>query len=131
MATMAAREIVELTLRRLRVLSAGETASGDDYRDAEIMLAAMFSELVDKEGWPITFALDAVPEWAQLPLAQMLAFEIAPEYGIAVPRTQWWEGRTRIRRHLFPSDLPLRGDIDEDGTVSESEADLADRSVFF
>ena len=64
-------------------------------------------------------------------VAQMLSVELGPSYGRVAPRTQWFWGLTRLRRHAFPDDRTARADLDEDGTVDEGEQLASDRAVFF
>lgn len=128
MALATANEVAELALRQLGVIAAGEAMSADAARDTVTAFNRLLAEL-DREGYPLGFTADTVPEWAQMPLAQMLMFEVSLEYGLTPVRQQWWEARARLRRHVFPDDRPAFDDFDEDGTIEDGEAEAAKRSL--
>lgn len=129
--TKTANDICKKALLDLGVLAEGEAMPAAMYQDALQTLESLFSELTDKEEFPFTWALSVTPDWAFIPLAQMLSVELAPSYGRPVPRNQWFWGMQRLRRHAFPDDRGLRADLDEDGTVDTDEQFWSDRGAFF
>lgn len=132
--TKTANDICEKALRDLGVLAEGEEMSAAAYQDALAHLNSLFEELTgatNGEAFPFTWALSATPEWAFIPLSQMLSVELAPSYGRPVPRNQWFWGMQRLRRHAFPDDRGARADLDEDGTVTTDEQYWSDRGAFF
>lgn len=80
MATMTAAEIRDMALEHIGVKAAGQSASAEDASLTEKVITAVVSRFA-RDGL-ITFAESAVPEWAQLALRDLVAFEISPSFGV-------------------------------------------------
>ena len=67
-------------LRRLNLVEAGESANGDDDAAAQDAYVAIYGELeaLGSVGWAIT---DTVPAQFVEPLVQLIAHDLAPDYG--------------------------------------------------
>lgn len=79
MATMTAAEIRDLVLEHIGVKAAGQAVSAEDASLTEKAITAVVSSL--KRDGLATFPETAVPEWAQLPLRDIVAFEVSPSFG--------------------------------------------------
>lgn len=123
------QDVISKALRQLGVLGQGEVASAEDYAQANETLDALFAETNAAQGffWPWT--LDTVSDAAFLPLSYLLASEIAPGYELPGPSRS--AAIARLRALQFPDDRPLRGDYDDNGTVTQAEQDAADRAAYY
>lgn len=123
-------DCVTVALRRLAVLSVDTEPSADEYKFAGDSLDMLFEEVkVAPHSMPFTWTLAEIPDAACRPLGWLLAVDIAPQYEKpAEPRSR---AMARLREYAFPNDLPLLGDLDEDGTVSDAEAEAALLARFF
>lgn len=68
-------------LRRLNLVQAGQSAPGEDDAAAQDVYTALYGEL-DSQGsvaWSIT---DEVPSQFVEPLVQLIAHDLAPDYGV-------------------------------------------------
>lgn len=84
MATMSASDMADFVLERLGVKAQGQAASGAEGQTALVVVEAVFAQL-QRDG-VASFELSAIPEWAQLPFANMVAVELAPSFGITGER---------------------------------------------
>lgn len=86
----------ETALRALRligVVAQDEPATADQMRGALDVLESLWAELLTEA--PATWGLaTGIPPEAFVPLAQFLAAELAPEYGVAAPMTR---ARAKLR----------------------------------
>lgn len=122
-------DVVQQAHRRLGVLSADEEATADQIAFGGEVLDALFAELNSVHSLGFTWDLTAVPDAAFLPLAGCLAVEIAPHYEIAAePRSR---AIMRLRAYALPDDRTDERDLDESGTVSETEADVFERALYY
>lgn len=73
-------DLYRKTLEELQVVAAGESADGDDTRIVSEKYAALYQQLagMDLVGWGPT---DDVPDYAALPLTQILAYVCALPFG--------------------------------------------------
>ena len=82
--TMNLHELRQKVLEHLGVVALGETLSADD---AKIIDEAAYGVHAALQGRNIApFALDDIPIWAQLPLRDAVAFEVAHTFGIEPER---------------------------------------------
>lgn len=72
------------TLVYLTVAPAGVTPPADDTNTATEVSQSVYEQMRKLGLAP--FAVSAVPEWAQQPLKKILAYELAPEFGISGQR---------------------------------------------
>lgn len=122
-------EVVAQAHRHLGLLSADETASADQDAYAGSILDALFAEMNLVQNMQFTWTVDETPDAAFLPLSGLLATEIAPHYGVASePRSR---AIMRLRAYAFTDDRTDSRDYDNDGTVSDEEADAAVRALYY
>lgn len=122
-------DVINTALRRIQVLSADEPADKDMIAYAGSLLDGVFAEVNEVQGMAFTWALDATPAAAHLPLAYLLAVEVAPHYGRpAEPRSR---AMGRLRAYAFPDDRTDSRDLDGDGIVSDAEAEAGKQAAYF
>jgi len=122
-------DVISAALRRIGVLAADEAAEADAEAYAGEALDALFAEVKQVHAMPFTWTLEETPDAAFLPMAYLLATEIAPHYERpSEPRSR---AMGRLRAYAFPDDRDLRADYDEDGTVSVDEQDAYDRAAYY
>lgn len=114
------RDVITQALRRIGVLSADESPSASQWDHAEATLDAVFAEFSSVQG-SISWALDATPNAALIPLADILAAEIAPHFDVAGPNRS--RAVLRLRAALMPDNRPDPRDYDGDDSVTADEAD--------
>jgi len=122
-------DVIQQAHRQIGVLSADEEATADQESFAGEVLDTLFAEVTAVHSLTITWTLSAVPDSAFLPLARLLATEIASHYEVAT------EPRSRaLMRYLAvvnPDNRTDSRDYDDDGTVSDEEADAAERALYY
>lgn len=124
-----ALEVIAMAHRRLGLLSADEQVSADQSAFAGDVLEGMFAEIKEVQGMQFAWGINEVPLAAFLPLSYLLAAEIAPHYEVASePRHR---AMARLRAYAFPNDLPDSRDLDDDGVVTDEEADAAERALYY
>ena len=122
-------DVIAMAHRRLGVLSADDVPSADMDAFATDTLTALFDELATVHRVDVAWDLDTVPQAAFLPLSYLLAAEIAQHYERpAEPRLR---ALNRFLAYAFPDDRPDSRDLDEDGTVTDDEAEAGKRAVYF
>jgi hypothetical protein len=118
-------DIIALAHRRLGVLTATEIPTPDQNAYGGDVLDALCADLL-AQGIPIL--ADAVPDSIALPVAHLLAVELAPHYEVA-PRDARPRLMARIRANAFPDDrpdpVPL---VDDYGFLGDDEWDVAARA---
>lgn len=89
MATMSSAELAEQVLSFLGVKAQGQNPSADDLD----LVTKTLDSVVDglRPTATVTFALTAIPEWAQIPLKEMVAHKVAPHFGRQQNLNQWRE----------------------------------------
>lgn len=122
-------DVIQTALRRIQVLSADEPADADMVAYAGDLLDGLFAEAKEVQGMPFTWALDSTPAAARLPLGYLLAVEVAPHYGRPAERRS--TAMARLRAYAFPDDREDPRDTDEDGTVSDAEAEAYKKTAYF
>lgn len=122
-------DVIAMALRRLAIVSADTAVSADQGGFVGDTLDALFLELRSVHGLPTTWVLEATPDEGFLPLSYLLATEVAQHFEVpSEPRSR---AMGRLRAYMHPSDLPLRGDTDEDGAISEAEENASNRAQFY
>ncbi|MDP5216699.1 hypothetical protein Q5Y75_05670 [Ruegeria sp. 2205SS24-7] len=114
-------DIVTRALRKIQVVSVAEVPEAEDAADATTILEALFEDLKDTQELSLAWSLDATPDAAFLPLADILASEIAPTYGKAGPSRSGAIARLRAYH--------INDDREQPWTEEEVEAD--DRAAFY
>lgn len=84
MATMTAAEMADRVLENLGIKAAGESASAEDATLAIEAVTSVRAELV-RDGIA-QWAADVIPEWAQLPVRDLVSFELRNAFGLAGER---------------------------------------------
>jgi hypothetical protein len=124
-----ASEVVAQAHRYLGVLSVDEAVSGDQASFGASVLEGVLAEAATAHGLTFTWTSAAVPDGVWLPLSRLLASELASHYERpAEPSSRAW---TRFRAAVQPDDREDIRDLDEDGTVSDEEADAALRAAYY
>ena len=122
------REIATRALRRIGVVAHDEAATADQYAVAEDALVSLYAELNASNGFSMTFGPDAVPDDYFLPMAYLLAVEIAPDFTRPAPdRRNTALLRLRGADHVYVRDM----DFNEDGVTTQDEIDTFDRGAYF
>ena len=121
-------EIVELALRELRVLSTDENASADQIGYVGDIADLAFAEFTATHQ-AVTWTLADVPDAVARPFAQLVAADAAEHYGRPAPLRSRALGR--ILAAIRQDDREDRRDVDEDGTISEDEADAGLRALYY
>ena len=122
-------DVINIALRRLKILSADNAATADMADYAGDILDSLFAEVKEVHAMPFTWTLAATPSAALLPLGYLLAVEVAPHYNQpSEPRSR---AMARLRAYAFPDDRTDRRDSDADGVVSDAEAAAAARATYF
>ena len=80
--TVSTLAVIEQAFRRLGIKSEDEALTADQRAYAEATLDALHAEL--SQAAPMTFWPSAIPQSLVIPLANLLAVEIGPSYGVAV-----------------------------------------------
>ena len=124
-----ASDAIAVALRRIKVLAVDENATPADEAYCDGILTALFAELPVTNNIEFTWDLTAIPEGALIPLGNLLAVEVANTYNQPSERRSRAVGR--LRSFMFESDLPLRGDMDDDGVVSEAEQAADDEARYY
>ena len=88
-------EVVAQAHRTLGVLATDENPSADMISYAGTTLDALVEELAYVQGLGVPFDSDDTPDELFLPMADYLASEIAPHYGVAGPARSRAIGRIR------------------------------------
>jgi hypothetical protein len=97
---MAARiDIIQMALRRINVVAEDEPATADQEAYVGSVLDSLYAEIA-LESYPL-WSLADVPDASVRPLANLLAVEIAPDYGRPAPATRgqaWRRLMATVRR---------------------------------
>ena len=122
-------DVINSALRRIAIISVREEAEADMVLYAGGVLDSLFDELKTVHKMAFTWDLSATPDAVALPLAYLLATEIAPHYERpSEPRSR---AMARLNAYAFPDDRTDSRDLDEDGTVTVEEAADGKRAEFF
>ena len=86
MATLTRQEISDRALEALGVKAAGVNAIAEDGNRSKEKVDAVYNRL-RREGLA-PFALATVPDWAQTQLINLVAVDLAPDFGVSGQRLQ-------------------------------------------
>jgi len=81
MATKTRAEMIDLVLKRLGILGAGQSATAEDAVEVGGVIDAMHAEL--RPFGLVPFAKSAFPEWAQEGFAKVVGETVAPAFGMS------------------------------------------------
>jgi len=84
---MTLSELYDAALQEIGVLAHGESASADDRLKVESLYAGLYDMLLT-EGLVAWAATASVPEYAEIPLSQMLGALCVGPFGVTGPRAQ-------------------------------------------
>jgi hypothetical protein len=121
-------EIVAMAHRRLGLLSVDETPSADQDAFATEVLIGILGELETVH--QISISEDSVPDGLFLPVAYLLACDLAAHYDEPA-RDSRAQMIARIRAAELPDDRPVRADLDDDGTVTDAEAYVDGQAAYY
>lgn len=127
--TKTALDIVTHGLRLIGVTAWGQASAAEDHAFGKDILDAEFERLKTEQGFPWTFTTDTVPDELFVPMAQLVASEVAPSLGKQGPNRA--RAVSAMWAYAFPDDRADWRDYDGDGTVSDAEAAAAQRSLYF
>lgn len=80
MATWTKAQTASRALEAARILAAGEAASAEDQARAEEIVQSVYEMLRDRGYAP--FSVEAIPEWAQLQLRDIVAYKMSGPWDI-------------------------------------------------
>lgn len=80
MADLTRADMIAKVMRYLRVLGAGQTAQSRDSTEVGRILDSVHDQLVHRG--LVNFPTTAFPEWGQEPFTKVLAFDVAPYFGV-------------------------------------------------
>jgi hypothetical protein len=123
-------DVIHQALRHLGVLASDTDASADDAAYTGGALDTLFAEIQNTQGITVTWALDATPDTAFLPLSRLLAVEVADHFEVP-PKESFARAMGRLRAALIPDDRDDRRDLDDDGTITEAEIAADKRAQFY
>jgi hypothetical protein len=123
-------QTVTEALRRIGLVADDDPAPAETYERAAMIADGVFAEIKTVDGLTdITWTLETVPVAAFNPLVEAVAYECAPSFGRTYLSGR--SGRRRLCAVLLSDDRTDRRDLDNDGTVSDSEAVIGDESVYY
>jgi hypothetical protein len=123
-------EVVTLAHRSLGVLAVDEVLTADQITFGGDVLVGLIDEIDATQGLSLSFDADSVPEAMYLPVAYLLAVELAPHYSIP-PAYSRAAQIGKIRAYELSDDRDDRRDIDDNGTVSDAEAYVDGQAAFY
>lgn len=91
MATCTQAQLAEKVLIHLGVKAQGQNPSADDLD----LVSSVIDSVADglRPSGAVYFDLDAIPEWAQWPLVEMVGARVAPSFGRARPEAEFNRAR--------------------------------------
>ena len=127
--TKTAIEVVAQAHRYLNVLSVDEDPSDDMVAFGTATLTGLLDEAATAHGLTFTWTSADVPDGAWLALSRLLAAEMAgTSERPSEPVSRAW---TRFRAAVQADDRGDWRDLDEDGTATDEEADIADQAAYY
>jgi hypothetical protein len=123
-------DVVTRAHRRLGVLAQDETLTADQIATGGEVLEGLIGEIESVQGLSLAWDADSVPDGLFLPVAYLLAVDLAPEYEVP-PRDTRARLIAQIRAAELPDDRADRRDLDDDATVTTDEIDADSRAVFY
>ncbi|MDZ7824698.1 MAG: hypothetical protein U5K75_12150 [Ahrensia sp.] len=122
-------DIASAALRHLGVLSSDETLDANDFLYADEMLDGIFAEMTGTQGLTMPSDPNQTPDNLFLPISRLLSVEIGPFY--SVPTETRARAVMRLRAALLADDRKDIRDLDDDGAISEIEADIGASAVYY
>lgn len=122
------RDLIELAYRRCGVVAEDEPMTADQERIGSTILESAFEGLSAEAA--VSWDLTDIPTIAVLPLAMVLAHDLALHNSVA-PRESRGRAVIRYLGVVRPDDREDDRDLDDDGLVSDEEADAAGRAVYY
>ena len=114
MATLTKAQLRNRVLQHLGVLGSGQTARADDADVVDEAIDAAHARL--RKPGLVPFATSAVPEWAQVPLRDYVAGDVAQLFGYGAERIGEFKagqraGEAELARQVagFRHKVPIRG----------------------
>lgn len=121
-------DVITRALRRLGVVAKDDAPDADDEALAGEVLDALFVEVQETQA--VTWALSAVPDEAFLPLANLLACDVAPDFSVAAPTPRAVALR-RLLAVIRPDNRADPRDLDNNGTIDAEETAAGERARFY
>lgn len=126
---MATRlDVIERAFRIIGVKAEDEGLTADQLANGGDVLDSIFAELGNEA--TISWTLDTTPTMSFQPLAMLLAVELAGEYSAQKPTTRGLAWR-RLMATIRSDNREDFRDLDEDGTISDEEADAGLRAIYY
>ncbi|MGB1215741.1 MAG: hypothetical protein ACPG4X_20390 [Pikeienuella sp.] len=125
--TKTQTETVAAAFGHLGINTVGESVDSEDSAYAVGVLDGVIAELLAVQGLTVTFD---IADELYLPLSHLLAVEVSPRYGVAPPMSRA-TAVARVRAAMIDNDLEDRRDTDDDGTISDAEADAGARALYY
>lgn len=94
-------DVINRAMRRIGVKAEDESLTADQITS----VGEVFDALVIELGDLATFTSASIPDEAFIPLANLLAVEVAPDYGVSPMQTRG-AAYTRLMEVLRPDDRP-------------------------
>lgn len=107
MADLTKAELRNRVLQHIGVLAAGQSASGEDANMVDESIDAAHERL--RKMGLVPFATSAIPPWAQAPLRDYVAGDVAATFGMREP--SWKEGQMMAERDLARQVAGFRHDL--------------------
>lgn len=93
------RDVITEALRHIRVADIAEGASGEDYDRAAKIYDGVYAALDDLGEVGVSFPANVVPDWAYIPMVQMVAGRVCTAYNRPEFRGEYAAGLTAIRAY--------------------------------
>jgi hypothetical protein len=123
-----ANDVITLALRRIGVVAEGEPPNADQIAAGREVLDSIVAEFASEA--PIGWTVAAVPVVSYVPLANLLSVELAAHYArpVADTRARAWR---RFAATVRQDNRPDPRDFDDDGIISDEEADAGARAAYY
>lgn len=107
-------DVINRAFRKIGVKAEDEALTADQYENGGEVLDMLFAEVNSRateiHGQSFGFDLETLPDAAFLPLANLLAVELAPEYGANIPMSRG-SAILRLLSVEFPDDRDTSGAV--------------------
>lgn len=122
------RDLIEMAYRRCGVVAEDEPMTADQHATGELIVDSAFAALQAEAA--VAWTLDTIPTIALLPLAMVLAYDLAVHHAVA-PREARGRAVIRYLAVVRPDDREDVRDLDDDGLISDEEAAAGARAAFY
>lgn len=122
------RDLIELAYRRCGVVAEDEPMTADQERIGSTILESAFAALQAEAA--VSWDLGSIEEIAVLPLSMVLAYDLAVHNSVP-PRESRGRAVIRYLGVVRPDDREDSRDLDDDGIVSDEEADVGARAAYY